>query len=122
MLDEINIPINDVDALINPCIEKVKMFQIATKPNRLKEGIALAKKIKAAGFQVGLNVMYLSEWKAYDDFFTHFNGIEQQVDFLYMADSFGAILPDYLVETVQKIKSITSVKLGYHDKMLFNFF
>jgi 4-hydroxy 2-oxovalerate aldolase len=114
MIDEINTPIDDVDTLINPCIGKVKMFRIATKPNRLKEGIALAKKIKAAGFQVGLNVMYLSEWKAYDDFFTHFKGIEQHVDFLYMADSFGAVLPDYLVETVQKIKSITSVKLGYH--------
>ena len=31
-----------------------------------------------------------------------------------MADSYGAVLPDYIVKTVKKLKSITSVKLGYH--------
>ena len=33
---------------------------------------------------------------------------------LYMADSFGAVLPDYIEKIVKQIKSITSVKLGYH--------
>lgn len=114
MLDEINTPIEEVDAMIQPCIGKAKMFRIATKPNRISQGIALAKKIKNAGFEVGLNVMYLSEWDQYDDFFDQFKGIENHIDYLYMADSFGAVLPDYIVKTVKKLKSITSVKLGYH--------
>lgn len=114
MLDEINTPIEEVDAMIQPCIGKVKMFRIATKPNRISQGIALAKKIKNAGFEVGLNVMYLSEWDQYEDFFDQFKGIENHIDYLYMADSFGAVLPDYIIKTVKKLKSITSVKLGYH--------
>lgn len=114
MLDEINTPIEEVDAMIQPCIGKAKMFRIATKPNRISQGIALTKKIKNAGFEVGLNVMYLSEWDQYDDFFDQFKGIENHIDYLYMADSFGAVLPDYIIKTVKKLKSITSVKLGYH--------
>ena len=114
MLDEINTPIDQVEEMIKPCIGKAKMFRIATKPNRILQGIALSKKIKKAGFEVGLNVMYLSEWDKYENFFNQFKGIENHIDYLYMADSFGAVLPDYLVETIKKIKSITSVKLGYH--------
>ena len=114
MLDEINTPIEEVDAMIQPCIGKAKMFRIATKPNRISQGIALAKKIKNAGFEVGLNIMYLSAWEEYDDFFDQLKGIENHIDYLYMADSYGAVLPDYIVKTVKKLKSITSVKLGYH--------
>jgi 4-hydroxy 2-oxovalerate aldolase len=114
MLDEINTPVEEVDAMIQPCIGKAKMFRIATKPNRISQGIALAKKIKRAGFEVGLNIMYLSEWDQYDDFFDQLKGIENHIDYLYMADSYGAVLPDYIVKTVKKLKSITSVKLGYH--------
>ena len=114
MLDEINTPIGEVDAMIQACIGKAKMFRIATKPNRISQGIALAKKIKKAGFEVGLNIMYLSEWDQFDDFFDQLKGIENHIDYLYMADSYGAVLPDYIVKTVKKLKSITSVKLGYH--------
>ena len=39
---------------------------------------------------------------------------KEHVDYLYMADSFGAVLPDYIEKIVKQIKSITSVKLGYH--------
>ena len=114
MIDEINTPIDQVDKMIKPCIGKAKMFRIATKPDRISHGIALSKKIKLAGFEVGLNIMYLSEWEQYDDFFNKLKGIEKHIDYLYMADSYGAVLPDYIVKMVKKLKSITSVKLGYH--------
>ena len=114
MLDEINTPIDEVEKMILPCKGKVKMFRVATKPERIKSGIQLAKKIKEHGFEVGLNVMYLSDWDKHDDLFENFNGIEKFIDYLYMADSFGAVLPDYIEKIVLRIKSITSVKLGYH--------
>lgn len=114
MIDEINTPIDQVVEMIKPCIGKAKMFRIATKPDRISQGIALSKKIKLAGFEVGLNIMYLSEWEQYDDFFNKLKGIEKHIDYLYMADSYGAVLPDYIVKMVKKLKSITSVKLGYH--------
>ena len=114
MLDEINSPLDQLEEMVLPCKGKVKMFRIATKPDRIAHGIELAKKIKGFGFEVGLNVMYLSEWDNYDNLFDHFTGIEEHVDYLYMADSFGAVLPDYIEKVVKKIKSITPVKLGYH--------
>lgn len=114
MLDEINTPLDQLEDMILPCKGKVRMFRIATKPDRIAHGIELAKRIKEFGFEVGLNVMYLSEWDKYDHFFDYFTGIEEHVDYLYMADSFGAVLPDYIEKIVKQIKSITSVKLGYH--------
>ena len=114
MLDEINTPIDEIDALITPCIGRVKMFRIATKPDRIRQGIQLAKRVKAAGFEVGLNVMYLSDWDKHNALFDEFNGIEAHIDYLYMADSFGAVLPDYIGRITRKIKEITPVKLGYH--------
>lgn len=114
MLDEINTPIDEIDALISPCIGKVKMFRIATKPDRIRQGIELAKRVRAAGFEVGLNVMYLSDWDKHNALFDEFNGIEAHIDYLYMADSFGAVLPDYIARITRKIKEITPVKLGYH--------
>ena len=114
MLDEKNTPLGQLEEMILPCKGKVSMFRIATSPDRIAHGIELAKRIKEFGFKVGLNVMYLSEWDRYDNFFDYFVGIEEHVDYLYMADSFGAVLPDYIEKIVKKIKSITSVKLGYH--------
>ena len=78
------------------------------------EKLGNIRRNQKAGFEVGLNIMYLSEWDQYDDFFDQFKGIENHIDYLYMADSYGAVLPDYIVKTVKKLKSITSVKLGYH--------
>lgn len=114
MLDEINTPLDQLQHLIHPCKGKVKMFRIATKPDRITQGIELAKRIKEFGFEVGLNVMYLSEWKKYNNFFDHFIGIEEHIDYLYMADSFGSVLPDYIEKIIKQIKSFTLVKLGYH--------
>lgn len=114
MLDEINVSIDEIDAMISPCIGKVKMFRIATKPNRIRHGIELAKRVKAAGFEVGLNVMYLSDWDKHATLFHEFKGIEAHIDYLYMADSFGAVLPDYIKKITRRIKEITPVKLGYH--------
>lgn len=114
MLDEINAPLDQLEDMILPCKGKVRMFRIATRPDRIAQGISLAKRIKEFGFEVGLNVMYLSEWAKYDNFFDYFKGIEEHVDYLYMADSFGAVLPDYIQKTLKQIKSITPVKLGYH--------
>src|SRR6056300_1446693 len=114
MLDEINTPLDRLEDMILPCKGKVKMFRIATKPDRIAHGIELAKRIKEFSFEVGLNVMYLSEWDKKDNFIDYFNGIEEHVDYLYMADSYGSVLPDYLEKIIKQIKSITSVKLGYH--------
>ncbi|MFL2591330.1 MAG: hypothetical protein ACJ0PY_05710 [Flavobacteriaceae bacterium] len=114
MIDEINTPLNKVEELVNPCSEIVKMFRIAAKPNRIEESIKIAKIIKKIGFKVCLNVMYLSEWDNYSNFFSKLNDIEQTIDYLYMADSYGSVLPHQIESTIHKIRSYTNVKLGFH--------
>jgi 4-hydroxy 2-oxovalerate aldolase len=114
MLDEINTSIDDIRGMVSPLVGKVAMFRIATKPNRINNGKDLAKIIKEYGFEVGLNVMYLSEWDKQSNLFKQFIGIEKCIDYLYMADSFGSVLPDYLKKIILKIKNITPVKLGFH--------
>ena len=114
MLDEINIPKNQIENLISPCQGIVTMFRIAAKPNRINEAIEMAKIIKRGGFKVCINLMYLSEWNNFKNFFTKLKGIEEFIDYLYMADSYGSILPDQIEKTIIRIRSFTSVKLGFH--------
>ena len=46
------------------------------------------------------------EWDKYDHFFDYFTGIEEHVDYLYMADSFGAVLPDYIEKIVNELNPL----------------
>lgn len=114
MLDEINIPINQVENLISPCEGIVSMFRIAAKPSRIDEAIEMAKIIKKFGFKVCINLMYLSEWDNFKNIFIKLRGIEEFIDYLYMADSYGSILPDQIEKTIHRIRSYTAVKLGFH--------
>ena len=114
MIDEINTPLNKIEELISPCRGIIEMFRIAAKPNRIYEAIEIGKVIKKNGFKVCINLMYLSEWDNYKSFYSKLAGIEKIIDYLYMADSFGSILPNQIEKTIHKIRSYTTVKLGFH--------
>ena len=114
MIDEICTPLAKVEDLISPCKGLAVMFRIAAKPHRIKEAIEMAKIIKKNGFTVCLNLMYVSEWNNNKYVFSNLKGLEEFVDYLYMADSYGSFLPDQIEKTIHEIRSYTTVKLGFH--------
>ena len=62
ILNERDMSISDIEMLLKPCQDKVRMVRMAIDPKNLSSAIQKAKKIKNMGFETAFNVMYLSEW------------------------------------------------------------
>jgi len=114
MLDAKNNMPDDVPALLEDCKGLVKLVRLAIDPEKLDHGLALAKTIQKEGFEVGLNLMYLSK---------HWNNVEMykllaqkasQVEYISLVDSFGACYPHQVAHAFKLAKSLIKVPLGFH--------
>ena len=114
ILNERDIKIHNLQELLLPCLNKVKMVRMAVDPKNFSSAIQKAEEIKKMGFEVAFNVMYLSEWIEGSDFFDQIEGIENHIDYFYMVDSFGAVYPNQIKPLINEIKQRTNVKLGFH--------
>lgn len=114
MLDAKNCNPGDVPNLLNDCRDIVKLVRMAVNPAKIEDGIALAKAVKQCGFEVALNLMYLS--KAGDDysFLSRFEDLENVVDYLYLVDSYGACYPKQVREAVKFAVDNLPQKIGFH--------
>jgi len=106
--------IENIDNLLSDLVNTITLVRIAIDPKNINHGIKLAKKIKHLGFEVALNVMYISKIKDNDNFFAYLEDIEDIIDYLNLVDSYGSIYPNQLNKLITKIKDITSVNLGFH--------
>ena len=102
------------EGLLSPCKLYVSMIRIAIDPKNMERAIELAKEVKKEGFKVAFNVMYMSNWKADSSFLNHLKGVEIVIDYFYMVDSYGGVMPEDVKETIQLVKSKTNVPLGFH--------
>ncbi|MDO5989269.1 aldolase catalytic domain-containing protein [Flavivirga amylovorans] len=114
ILDEKNIREEHIDALLKPCIPYISMVRMAIDPKNFKQAITLAKKVKKMGFEVAFNVMYMSRWKEDTSFLDLLDGIDDVIDYFYMVDSFGGVLPNDIIEVLSLVKSKTNVPIGFH--------
>jgi 4-hydroxy 2-oxovalerate aldolase len=114
ILNEKDIRPKHVDDLLLPIKPYVTLIRMAVDPNNFERAVALAKAVKALGFEVAFNVMYMSNWKKDPSFLDLLEGLDDTLDYFYMVDSFGGILPDEVREIIQLVKSKTSVPLGFH--------
>lgn len=115
ILNEKDIRVTHIkEGLLNSCKPYVSMVRLAIDPKNMERAIDLAKEVKAAGFKVAFNVMYMSNWKAEASFLDYLVGVEEVIDYFYMVDSYGGIMPDDVKATVELVRSKTSVPLGFH--------
>lgn len=90
------------------------MVRVAVHKNRVVEAIAQLEKIKAKGYVTSLQAMG----------FTGYTGLETEqlrqalkdsgVDYFYIADSYGSIIPDEIQSLFEPFKEIKGLKLGFH--------
>lgn len=114
ILNEKDVEIHDLDDLLRPCQGIIRLIRIAVAPEKLQSSLGLVEKIKAMGFEVSLNVMYLSTWDLQDSFLNSIKEFDDILDYFYLVDSYGGVLPDKLKELVGFVKSETNLKLGFH--------
>jgi len=116
ILNEKNTRIEDLEELIGGLQEHIQMVRIAIDPNNLSRSLKLVSEIKNYGYEVAVNVMYLSKWDLSDSIFI--DGIrnldKSGADVFYLVDSYGGIYPDDLSDIISEIKKLTNVPLGFH--------
>lgn len=114
MLNEKDTTINDLDALLGPCESYIDLVRIAVDPKNLNRALELAKAIKAKGFQMGFNIMYMSQWANDSAFIKQLTTLEGHVDYIYLVDSFGGVYPEDVKKAVTLVKEQISIPLGFH--------
>ena len=115
MLNEKSTKPEDLDMLVKPLVEIVDMIRIAIDPKNYDRAVVLAKTVKALGFEVGFNCMYMSRWLTdYPDFLKKLNQINGVADLFCMVDSFGGMTPKELTAIVKEVRANTTVPVGFH--------
>jgi 4-hydroxy 2-oxovalerate aldolase len=114
MLNEKDCEPDELETLLKPCRGIIQLVRIAVAPARIEKGIELAKAVKAKGFSVALNLMYVSTLSEQPEFFNKIKGIEAVVDYFNLVDSYGGIYPADVEKLVLQCKAKTKVTLGFH--------
>ncbi len=114
ILDEKDVREDVVEELLKPCLGIITMVRIAIDPNNLMRAIALAKKVKSMGFELGFNVMYMSNWKQLPEFLSNLKHVEGVADYFYMVDSYGGVYPEDVKEIFGLVRSQITTKIGFH--------
>ncbi|MDA7664784.1 aldolase catalytic domain-containing protein [Akkermansiaceae bacterium] len=114
ILNEKDVRVEMLDELLTPCQGIITLVRIAIDPKNFSRALLLAEGVKKRGFEVGFNVMYMSNWLEYPDMISQLEGIEEVVDYFYMVDSFGGVYPSDVKSTIQMIRSKTKVAIGFH--------
>ncbi len=114
ILNEKDIRPKDVPNLLTPCMTYIDLVRIAVAPINFKRALLLARSVKSLGFKVAFNVMYMSTWKEHKDFLDLLKGLENEIDYFYMVDSYGGVFPEDVKEIVNMVKARTTVSLGFH--------
>ena len=114
MINEKNTTPEDLDYLLSPIQEFINMIRIAIDPQNIDRAIILAKAIKAMGFEVGFNVMYMSKWSEIDGFLPKLKGINGIAELFCIVDSYGGITSNEVKELLIEVRKYTNVPIGFH--------
>jgi 4-hydroxy 2-oxovalerate aldolase len=104
----------DLKRLLADIKKYVSLVRIATDPKKIEFSIELAKEIKSLGYEVAINVMYISNIDKNHKFFNFLEGIEKQINTLNLVDSYGSIYPTELELLIKKVQNKTDITLGFH--------
>lgn len=114
LLDAKSVNLDQINQLLEPLQSKVKMVRLAANPTDLNEIAEKLELIRSMGFITCLNVMYLSTWKDIPGLFEEFSRLSNHLDYLYLVDSFGSIVPQQLAELIRNVRNSTTCNLGFH--------
>lgn len=115
MLNEKSTKPEDLDLLLKPIVGLVDMIRIAIDPKNFDRAVVLAKAVKAMGFEVGFNVMYMSKWiTEYPEFLKKLTVLNGWCDLFCMVDSFGGVTPEDVTRIFKEVREYTDVPVGFH--------
>lgn len=114
MINEKDCETSFVSRQLKPCKGLISLVRLAVDPNNFERSLCLAEEIKKIGFEVCLNVMYMTKWSEKSEFLSHLSKMKDFVDYFYMVDSYGGAYPKTIERVARLIKERTTVTLGFH--------
>lgn len=115
MLNEKSTKPEDLESLLGPIVGLVDMIRIAINPKNFDSAVVLATAVKAMGFEVGFNCMYMSKWNTeYEGFLAKLSALNGFCDLFCMVDSFGGVTPKDVINIYKEVRANTTVPVGFH--------
>ncbi|WP_294260877.1 hypothetical protein [uncultured Sphingomonas sp.] len=115
MLDVKDVSVDRVRPLLGDLVGVVDMVRMAVAPKDFPKGLALAAELKAMGFAVGFNTMYLSK---YGEDLAELEPLlagPEHIDVLALVDSYGGCSPAEVAAKVTKARAMfPGIEIGYH--------
>lgn len=91
------------------------LIRVAVDPATIETVWPKLKLIKAKGFKVALNLMYLSDWEEDTKIIDDLVAQKDLFDFAYLVDSFGACYPERVSKFTKIFKEkLPGIQIGFH--------
>ena len=113
LVDVKSVDSNSIRDLLHPIIGSVGLIRFAAKPSDLKRAYDISMVAKEMGFKVAFNVMYFSDWWSNEKVLSQLSEFGQQMDFVYLVDSYGAAYPAQVNSAVSTLTE-HGVRVGFH--------
>ncbi|WPU65821.1 hypothetical protein [Peredibacter starrii] len=116
MLNLKDISVELLPSLIGDLKGQVAMIRIVSAPSEIQEAMKICKAIKLMGFEVGINMMYMSKWSNSDveKIQNALPNLKEAADILYLVDSYGGVTPEQFRNIIRTLKPLCPVPLGFH--------
>ncbi|RYZ42242.1 MAG: hypothetical protein EOP49_28460, partial [Sphingobacteriales bacterium] len=114
MFNEKDVRPENAAHLLLPVKEYVDIVRMAVDPNRFDSALLLAKAIKDLGFEVALNLMYMSKVVSDPEVLNKLPLMNGVVDYFSLVDSYGGVYPEDVRSTVEKVLQLVTMPVGFH--------
>ena len=94
--------------------EEVKMVRVAVHKDKLSDALKYTEEIKSRGYLVSLQMMGYSTFTKDEQKETKEILKNSVLDYAYVADSYGALLPSEMESLLSPLLKMKSPKIGFH--------
>lgn len=115
MLNEKDTGIKDLDQLLKGLENRISLIRIAVNPEELVNTVGLAEEIRKSGFEVSLNMMYMSKYHQDNVFLRNLERLNGIATHVTLVDSYGGMYPNQVSELIAKAKKYCTGKIGFHS-------
>lgn len=105
-----------LEDLLNGCKDYIDLIRFSVSPSNFSHSLNLARKTKSLGFEVSLNIMYLSQMDTsqISDFIGSILSNVSDIEFIYLVDSYGACYPNEVFQKIENATKKSHIPIGFH--------
>jgi len=104
----------DIEDITKDYRNFVDIVRIAVHKDGTFQAIKQLEAIKEKGFKVSLNAMGITSYTDYEINELKKALNDSNIDYIYIADSYGSILPDMMKGLIEPFKELRHIKIGFH--------